>query len=58
MSGTEPFFDTNVSLHRLSGDTSRADRAETPVVVGGVTSVQVLNEFASVESRKLEMFWA
>ncbi len=58
MSGTEAFFDTNVLLYLLSGDASKAERAEALVVVGGVISVQVLNEFASVASRKLGMSWA
>ena len=58
MSGTDAFFDTNVLLYLLSGDASKAERAESLVVVGGVISVQVLNEFASVASRKLGMSWA
>ena len=58
MRGTEAFFDTNVLLYLLSGDTSKADRAEALVTAGGVISVQVLNEFASVASRKLGMSWA
>lgn len=58
MSGTEAFLDTNVLLYLLSGDASKADRAEALVVAGGVISVQVLNEFASVASRKLGMSWA
>ena len=58
MSGTEAFFDTNVLLYLLSGDASKADRAENLVAAGGVISVQVLNEFASVASRKLGMSWA
>ena len=58
MSGTEAFFDTNVLLYLLSGDAAKADRAEALLVDGGVISVQVLNEFASVTSRKLEMSWA
>lgn len=49
------FFDTNVLLYLLSGDNIRADRAETIISTGGVISVQVLNEFASVASRKLGM---
>ncbi len=57
MSETEAFFDTNVLLYLLSGDASKADRAEALVVGGGVISVQVLNEFASVASRKLGMSW-
>jgi predicted nucleic acid-binding protein len=55
MSGAERFLDTNVLLYLLSGDEARADRAEVEVGAGGVVSVQVLNEFASVASRKLGM---
>lgn len=58
MSGTEAFFDTNVLLYLLSGDAAKADCAEALFVRGGVISVQVLNEFASVSSRKLGMSWA
>lgn len=57
MGRTEAFFDTNVLLYLLSGDAAKADRAETLVAAGGVISVQVLNEFASVASRKLGMSW-
>ena len=49
------FFDTNVLLYLLSADTDKAQRAEELVSDGGVISVQVLNEFASVASRKLRM---
>jgi predicted nucleic acid-binding protein len=55
MSGTKPFFDTNVLLYLFSEDTAKADRAEATMAKGGVISVQVLNEFASVASRKLHM---
>jgi len=55
MSAAERFFDTNVILYLLSGDDARADRAEKELSAGGVVSVQVLNEFASVASRKLKM---
>lgn len=58
MSATKVFFDTNVLLYLLSGDAAKADRAEALAIVGGVISVQVLNEFASVASRKLGMSWA
>jgi len=57
MRRTEVFFDTNVLLYLLSGDDARADRAEALLAAGGVISVQVLNEFASVASRKLGMSW-
>lgn len=49
------FFDTNVLLYLLSADATKADRAEDLVALGGTISVQVLNEFASVASRKLRM---
>jgi len=55
MSAAERFFDTNVLLYLLSGDDNRADRAEQELSAGGVVSVQVLNEFALVATRRLEM---
>ncbi|MDD5296054.1 MAG: PIN domain-containing protein [Rhodocyclaceae bacterium] len=55
MSAADTFFDTNVLLYLFSGDGSKADRAEILLAAGGVISVQVLNEFASVASRKLAM---
>jgi len=51
-----PFFDTNILLYLLASD-AKADRAEELLEAGGVISVQVLNEFASVASRKLKMPW-
>jgi predicted nucleic acid-binding protein len=55
MSAADAFFDTNVLLYMLSADAVKADRAEALIAGGGVVSVQVLNEFASVASRKLGM---
>jgi predicted nucleic acid-binding protein len=55
MSEADHFFDTNVLLYLLSKDAAKADRAEVLLASGGVISVQVLNEFASVASRKLAM---
>jgi predicted nucleic acid-binding protein len=55
MSEVDSFFDTNVLLYLLSKDTAKADRAEALLASGGVVSIQVLNEFASVASRKLAM---
>jgi predicted nucleic acid-binding protein len=49
------FFDTNVLLYILSTESGKADRAEALLAGGGVLSVQVLNEFASVAARKLNM---
>ena len=57
MSEGEDFFDTNVVLYLLSADTAKADRAEEMLALGGTISVQVLNEFAAVASRKLRMSW-
>lgn len=55
MNGSEDFFDTNVVLYLLSADTAKADRAEALLALGGTISVQVLNEFVAVASRKLRM---
>ncbi len=57
MSGGDDFFDTNVVLYLLSADTAKADRAEELLAAGGTISVQVLNEFVAVASRKLRMSW-
>ncbi|MFN0161301.1 MAG: PIN domain-containing protein [Burkholderiales bacterium] len=53
MSAAERFADTSVLLYLLSADTTKADRAEALLADGATISVQVLNEFASVASRKL-----
>jgi predicted nucleic acid-binding protein len=58
MRGADRFIDTNVLLYLLSGDQTRADRAEEELGGGGIVSVQVLNEFASVASRRLGMSFA
>lgn len=55
MSAARPFFDTNVLLYLLSGEPHKADTAEALLARGGMISVQVLNEFVAVASRKLEM---
>ena len=55
MSAGEDFFDTNVVLYLLSADAAKADRAEELIALGGTISVQVLNEFVAVASRKLRM---
>jgi predicted nucleic acid-binding protein len=51
----ERFFDSNILLYLLSADDARADRAEALIAQGGHISVQVLNEFASVATRKRAM---
>lgn len=55
MSETSCFLDTSVLLYLLSADSAKADRAEELLERSGVISVQVLNEFASVATRKLAM---
>lgn len=57
MSAASCFFDTNIVLYLLSADEVKADRAELLLAGGGTISVQVLNEFASVAARKLNMSW-
>lgn len=51
------FFDTNVLVYLASGDAAKADRAEAIIAGGGSISVQVLNEFANVARRKMQMTW-
>lgn len=51
------FFDTKVLVYLASGDATKADRAETIIAAGGSISVQVLNEFANVARRKMQMTW-
>ena len=52
------FFDTNVLLYLLSDDAAKAGRAEKLLALGGVISVQVLNEFASASLRKKALDFA
>jgi predicted nucleic acid-binding protein len=53
----KPFIDSNVVLYLFSSDMVKADRAESLLLSGGLISVQVLNEVASVCLRKLKMSW-
>jgi predicted nucleic acid-binding protein len=55
MNAPDVFFDTNVLRYVMAADQAKADRVETLIAAGGVISVQVLNEFVSVASRKLAM---
>lgn len=55
MSGAESFFDTSVLLYLLSSESQKANRAEELLEQAGIISVQVLNEFTAVASRKLKM---
>jgi predicted nucleic acid-binding protein len=51
------FFDTNILIYFLAHGDHRAVIAERALATGGVVSIQVLNEFASVIRRKLQMNW-
>ncbi len=53
MKAADVFIDTNVFVYLFSADTGKADRAEARIAEGGVVSVQVLNEFATVARRKV-----
>jgi predicted nucleic acid-binding protein len=55
MSAADSFFDSNILLYLLSSDTRKADRVEELLASGGVITVQVLNEIASVALRKLRL---
>jgi predicted nucleic acid-binding protein len=57
MSAGKPFFDSNVLLYIVTTD-AKAEKAEILLEAGGVISVQVLNEFASVASRKWKLAWS
>ena len=51
------FFDTNVLLYTIGQHDARTPTAEALLGNGGLISVQVLNELASVARRKLRMSW-
>lgn len=53
----EAFFDTNVVIYALATNDPRAAQAEELLAGGGKVSVQVLNEFAAVARRKMQMTW-
>jgi predicted nucleic acid-binding protein len=51
------FLDTTVLIYAVSRDEARASVAETLLAAGGSISIQVLNEFAAVARRMLNMSW-
>jgi predicted nucleic acid-binding protein len=51
------FIDTNVLVYLASTERAKADRAEAIVSLGGVISVQILNELANIARRKMRMDW-
>lgn len=52
-----PFLDTNVLLYGFISDEPRAETAKAVLARGGVTSVQVVNEFVDVSRRKRGWTW-
>lgn len=51
------FFDTNILVYVVGQKDARTETAEALLANGGVISVQVLNELASVSRRKLRLSW-
>jgi len=51
------FFDTNVLVYAFAASSPKGTAAEVALAAGGVTSVQVFNEFANVCRRKLDLAW-
>lgn len=51
------FFDTNVLVYVVGQKDERTETAEALLAAGGIISVQVLNELASVLRKKLRMSW-
>ncbi len=52
-----PFFDTNVLIYAFADGDPRNQAARELLGEGGVTGVQVLNEFVSITRRKLGFRW-
>jgi predicted nucleic acid-binding protein len=53
-----PFFDTNVLVYAFTPSGEKTQTAEQLLLDGGVVSVQVLNELASVTRSKSKMTWS
>ncbi|HZZ62529.1 MAG TPA: PIN domain-containing protein [Roseiarcus sp.] len=53
----KPFLDTNIFIYAQE-ESARGDRARAIVADGGIVSVQILNELASVLRRKLKRSWS
>jgi predicted nucleic acid-binding protein len=51
------FFDTNILVYVVGQKDERTSKAEALVANGGVISIQVLNELASVSRRTLGLSW-
>jgi predicted nucleic acid-binding protein len=52
-----PFFDTNVLIYAFGEGDPRSQTARKLLGEGGVTGVQVLNEFVATARRKLGFSW-
>jgi predicted nucleic acid-binding protein len=57
MTKGKPFFDTNVIVYAFEDNSRHQHTALALLAAGGVTGVQVLNEFVSVARRKLGFRW-
>jgi predicted nucleic acid-binding protein len=53
----KPFFDTNILIYAFSREDPRSDVARILLALGGIISVQVLNELTAVLRRKLKLGW-
>jgi len=51
------FFDTNILVYALSTERAKAERSISLMDIGGVISVQGLNEFTLVARRKYRLDW-
>lgn len=51
------FIDTNVLVYLASADARKAEIARRELEMGGMISVQVLNELANVARRKMKLTW-
>jgi predicted nucleic acid-binding protein len=52
-----PFFDTNVLIYAFREEDRRSETSRKLLGEGGVTGIQVLNEFVAVARRKLGFDW-
>jgi len=57
MSAEESFFDSNVLVYLTDEASGKSERTEDLLADGGVISVQVMNEFANVARRKVQLNW-
>lgn len=54
----ERFIDTDILIYAFAANDARSAQAEAELAIGGVISVQVLNEFTNVARRQLAWDWA